>query len=56
MKGKRVRYQETGEFHFLTFSGHRRQAYLTTVAARELFEVALGRVRRCFIEPLELDR
>jgi REP element-mobilizing transposase RayT len=46
MKGKRVRYQEIGEFHFLTFSCYRRQPYLSAVAARELFEDALERVRR----------
>jgi len=37
MKGKRIRYQQTGEFHFLTFSCFRRRAYLTTAAAMELF-------------------
>jgi hypothetical protein len=28
MKGKRVPYQQTGDFHFLTFSCHRRRACL----------------------------
>jgi putative transposase len=45
MKGKRIRYQQTGEFHFLTFSCYRRRPYLSTVAAMELFEDALERVR-----------
>ena len=45
MKGERIRYQQTGEFHFLTFSCFRRRAYLSTVAAMKLFEVALERVR-----------
>ena len=45
MKGQRIRYQQTGEFHFLTFSSFRRQTYLSTVAAMELFEDALERVR-----------
>ena len=45
MKGERIRYQQTGEFHFLTFSSFRRQPYLSTVAAMELFEDALERVR-----------
>jgi putative transposase len=45
MKGQRIRYQQTGEFHFLTFSSFRRQPYLSTVAAMELFEDALERVR-----------
>jgi hypothetical protein len=41
MKGQRIRYQQTGEFHFLTFSCYRRQPYLAAVAAIELFEDAL---------------
>ena len=45
MKGQRIRYQQTGEFHFLTFSCFRRQPFLSTVAAMELFEDALERVR-----------
>jgi putative transposase len=45
MKGERIRYQRTGEFHFLTFSCYRRRPYLSTVAAMELFEDALERVR-----------
>jgi putative transposase len=45
MKGARIRYQQTGEFHFLTFSCYRRRPYLSTVAAMEIFEDALERVR-----------
>ena len=45
MKGQRIRYQQTGEFHFLTFSCYRRRPYLSTVAAMELFEDALERAR-----------
>ena len=45
MNGKRIRYQQTGEFHFLTFSCYRRRAYLSSPAAMELFEDALERVR-----------
>jgi putative transposase len=45
MKGERIRSQQTGEFHFLAFSCFRRRSYLSTVAARELFEDALERVR-----------
>src|SRR6185312_7493133 len=45
MKGKRIRHQQTGEFHFLTFSCYRRRAYLSTAAAMDLFEDALERVR-----------
>jgi putative transposase len=45
MKAKRIRYQQTGEFHFLTFSCYRRLPYLSRVVAMELFEDALERVR-----------
>jgi putative transposase len=45
MKGERIRYQQTGEFHFLTFSCFRRRTYLSTVAAMKLFEDALERIR-----------
>jgi putative transposase len=46
MKGERIRYQQTGEFHFLTFSCFRRRRYLDSAAAMDLFEDALERVRR----------
>ncbi|MGB6194243.1 MAG: transposase [Terracidiphilus sp.] len=49
MPGKRIRYQQTGDFHFLTFSCHRRQAYFSQIAAMELFEDALERVRRRYL-------
>ena len=49
MKGKRIRYQQTGEFHFLTFSCYRRRAYLTAVGAKDLFEGALERVRQRYL-------
>ncbi|MGA2571864.1 MAG: transposase [Terracidiphilus sp.] len=49
MKGQRIRYQQTGEFHFLTFSCYHRRAYLSAVAAMELFEDALERVRRRYL-------
>ena len=49
MKARRIRYQQTGEFHFLTFSCYRRLAYLSRVAAMELFEDALERVRRRYL-------
>jgi putative transposase len=45
MKGERIRYQQTGEFHSLTFSTFRCRPYLSSVAAKELFEDALERVR-----------
>ena len=46
MKGERIRYQQAGEFHFLTFSCFRRRTYLSTGAAMDLFEDALERVRQ----------
>jgi putative transposase len=49
MKGKRVRYQQTGEFHFLTFSCFRRQAHLSSAAAMDLFEDALERIRSRYL-------
>jgi putative transposase len=41
-----IRYEHTGNFHFLTFSCYRRVQHLGTGAARDLFEDALERVRR----------
>jgi putative transposase len=49
MKGKRIRYQQTGEFHFLTFSCFRRRDYFTKAAAMDLFEDALERVRQRYL-------
>jgi putative transposase len=49
MKGQRNRYHQAGEFHFITFSSFRRQPYLLTVAAMELFEDALERVRQRYL-------
>jgi putative transposase len=45
MKGQRIRYWQTGEFHFLAFSCYRRRPYLKSIAAMEIFEDALERVR-----------
>jgi putative transposase len=44
-----VRYQECGDFHFLTFSCFHRRAYLGTAEARNLFEAALERVRQRYL-------
>src|SRR5271165_1298701 len=41
-----VRYQQTGNLHFITFSCHHRQPFLRTKQARSLFEDALERMRR----------
>jgi len=40
-----VRYQQCGDFHFLTFSCFHRLAYLGSAEARDLFEAALERIR-----------
>jgi putative transposase len=39
-----VRYQHTGEMHFLTFSCYRRLPYLAAPESRNLFESALERI------------
>ena len=41
-----VRFQQTGNFHFLTFSCHHRLPHLNTPEARDLFESALEEIRR----------
>jgi putative transposase len=41
-----VRFQQSGEFHFLTFSCYRRVAYLQAGAACDLFAHALERMRK----------
>jgi putative transposase len=40
-----VRYQHTGNFHFITFSCFHRAPYLASPPARDLFENALERTR-----------
>ncbi|MFC5865144.1 transposase [Acidicapsa dinghuensis] len=45
MANKLTRYQQTGDFHFITFSCYRRKAYLDTTAVRNLFEQSLERMR-----------
>ena len=39
------RYQQMGHLHFVTFCCYRRQAYLETAKARDLFEDGLERIR-----------
>jgi putative transposase len=41
-----VRYQNTGQFHFLTFSCYHRRPYLSTSESRHLFESALECIRQ----------
>jgi putative transposase len=40
-----VRYQQTGQLHFVTFSCYQRRPYLASRAAKELFETALEKMR-----------
>ena len=40
-----VRYQSTGDCHFVTFSCYRRQPYLDSLFARQLFERSLETIR-----------
>ena len=41
-----VRYHQTGNFHFITFSCYHRLPFLTTTTARDLFETSLERIHR----------
>jgi putative transposase len=41
-----VRYQQTGDLHFLTFSCHRRLPYLGSPETRDLFERSLETMRQ----------
>ena len=45
MPNELVRLQETGNFHFLTFSCFHRLPYLDSVEAREIFERSLESIR-----------
>jgi putative transposase len=40
-----VRYQQTGDLHFVTFSCYRRRPYLDSAKARDLFERSLETMR-----------
>ena len=40
-----VRYQQTGDLHFVTFSCYHRQRHLGTASARDLFEQSLEAMR-----------
>jgi len=46
MTERLVRYQQTGDMHFLTFSCYHRLPYLASPKARNLFEDALERTRQ----------
>ena len=43
------RYQQTGDFHFLTFSCYRRSPYFATRESRDLFEQALEQIRKRYV-------
>ncbi|MFZ0662325.1 MAG: transposase [Acidobacteriaceae bacterium] len=40
-----VRYQQTGDLHFVTFSCYRRRSHLKTASARNLFEQSMETMR-----------
>lgn len=42
------RYQQSGDFHFVTFSCHRRRPLLASPEARSVFEQTLEQVRRAY--------
>ena len=44
-----IRYHNTGNFHFLTFSCYHRRPYLDSEEARNLFEAALERIRQRYL-------
>src|ERR1700733_5372436 len=43
------RFQQAGNFHFLTFSCHRRRPYLRSAIARDRFEACLERIRKRYM-------
>ena len=43
-----VRYQQSGDFHFLTFSCHNRLPFISSPESKNLFEFALERIRRSY--------
>jgi putative transposase len=45
MTNKLVRYHQTGDFHFITFSCYQRQAHFSAISTRNLFEQSLERMR-----------
>ena len=45
MPSELIRYQQTGHFHFVTFSCFRRQPFLITPFSRDLFERSLETMR-----------
>jgi putative transposase len=46
MTERLVRYQQSGDMHFLTFSCYHRLPYLASPEAKSLFEDALERIRK----------
>ncbi len=42
------RYQNTGQLHYVTFTCYRRQKYLESASARDVFEQTLESVRRWY--------
>src|ERR1039458_3823838 len=49
MPSRLKRYQQSGDFHFLTFSCHDRKPYLADPVSCDLFERALEQIRRRYV-------
>ena len=49
MPDRLERFQQAGDFHFLTFSCHGRLPYLANAAACDLFEQSLETIRRRYV-------
>lgn len=49
MPTRLIRYQQAGDFHFLTFSCYGRLPYLANAASRDLFERVLEETRRRYV-------
>jgi putative transposase len=43
------RYQQSGDFHFLTFSCYHRSPYFATPESRDCFEQALEQIRKSYV-------
>jgi putative transposase len=49
MPSRLKRYQQTGDFHFLTFSCYHRSPYLASGESRDCFELALEEIRKRYV-------
>jgi putative transposase len=49
MPSKLKRYQQAGDFHFITFSCHARRPYFNDAESRDLFERTLEQTRKRYV-------